>query len=94
MDLPKEAEFLDKKKPFPCRIVYNHWDNNGVEYIKEDKNCESGLSHATKYFNKVPNFYVSNFTNCDNSENHWLFDKTHDSASYHTVGVTGASGSS
>lgn len=92
--LPKEAEFLDKKKPFPCRIVYNYWDKNGVEYIKEDKNCETGLSHATKYFNRVPNFYVSNFASCDaNSDNHWLFDPSQDSAS-RPIGVTGASGSS
>lgn len=92
--LPKEAEFLDNKKPFPCRIVYNHWDNTGVELIKEDKNCEHGLSHATRYFNRVPNFFVSNFSNCDsNSDNHWLFDPAQDSAS-RPVGVTGATGSS
>jgi len=91
--LPKEAEFLDKKKPFPCRIVYNIWDKNGVELIKEDKECECGLSHATKYFDRVPNYYISNYTNCDSqSDNHWLFDPAQDSAS-RPIGITGATGS-
>lgn len=91
--LPKEAEFLDKKKPFPCRIVYNIWDKTGVEIVKEDKDCECGLSHATKYFDRVPNFHISNYTNCDShSDNHWLFDPSQDSAS-RPVGVTGATGS-